>query len=423
MSRLPFELLLSLRYLRPKRTFVSVITVISILGVMLGVAVLIVVISVMTGFDRQLRERILGFNAHLRVYSARPFENYQQLVQVLEKNPQVKGVAPYVIGPVLAKTDPENGQGQILAPYLRGINPSFEQRVSNLPQSILPGGKFDVSDNGILVGRELASELDLRVGDKLLIYSIPQLEEMQRSEHKSSNEAVLPEDFEIRGIFDVGYYQYNQMFIVSSLTTAQDLYGLGNKVGGVIVMLNDPSKARQVRAEIGPQLGPGFRISTWEDENNQLLSAILVEKNVMFYLLFFIMVVAAFGITSALITFVVQKTREIGMLKALGATAAQVMWLFLSQSLIVGVFGVLAGFGLGLLAVHYRNEFLFCMRRLTGWELFPASIYNFAELPAYLNWGDIGIICGGSLVICILAGVIPAWSAGRLQPVEALRHE
>jgi lipoprotein-releasing system permease protein len=164
-------------------------------------------------------------------------------------------------------------------------------------------------------------------------------------------------------------------------------------------------------------------ITTWLEENRQLLEAILVEKNVMYYLLFFIVLVAAFGITSALITFVVQKTREIGVLKAIGATASQIMILFLSQSLIVGIAGVATGYGLGMLALAYRNEFLRFMRTATGFELFPVDIYNFTQLPAVIVPQDIAVICGGSLIICILAGVIPAWNASRLEPVEALRHE
>ena len=177
------------------------------------------------------------------------------------------------------------------------------------------------------------------------------------------------------------------------------------------------------RDQLRETLGLGFTIPIWPDENAGILNALAVEKSVMFYLLFFIMIVAAFGICSALITFVVQKTREIGILKAVGATNGQVMWIFLSQSVIVGVLGVISGFGLGMLAVRYRNEFLKFMNYATGWELFPASIYNFSELPALIVPGDIAIICGGSMVICVLAGVIPAWSAGRLKPVEALRHE
>ena len=199
--------------------------------------------------------------------------------------------------------------------------------------------------------------------------------------------------------------------------------GLQDHVHGLQIMLHDPYQAELARVELQRALGLDFLVRTWMDDNATILNALLVEKNVMFYLLFFIMIVAAFGICSALITFVVQKTREIGILKAVGATNGQVMWIFLSQSVIVGFIGVLAGFGLAMLAVHYRNEFLRFMNRVTGWELFPASIYNFSELPALIVPSDIAIICGGSMVICILAGIIPAWNAGRLKPVEALRSE
>jgi lipoprotein-releasing system permease protein len=150
---------------------------------------------------------------------------------------------------------------------------------------------------------------------------------------------------------------------------------------------------------------------------------VMVEKNVMLYILFFIVIVAAFGITCTLITFIVMKTREIGLMKALGATHRQIMWVFLAQSLIVSVLGVAAGLSLGLLAVHYRNEFLFLMRRFTGLELFPKSIYGFSQLPALIMPGDIAIICGGSLIICLLAAAFPARHASKLSPLEALRHE
>ena len=168
---------------------------------------------------------------------------------------------------------------------------------------------------------------------------------------------------------------------------------------------------------------PDYAITTWMEENSAILGALIVEKNVMFYLLFFIVIVAALCILSAQITFVVQKTREIGMLKALGATNLQISGVFLSQSAIIGVLGVLAGYGLGILALTYRNEFLHFMNHWTGWELFPASIYGFSELPAIIDARDIALICGSSFVICILGGVLPAIRAGRLKPVEALRYE
>jgi lipoprotein-releasing system permease protein len=255
------------------------------------------------------------------------------------------------------------------------------------------------------------------------VYSPRNLQKMRRSRGSATEEAVLPDEFEVRGIFDVGHYEYNANIVLASLANAQDLYDLGNGVHGLSVLVDDPFAVNEVREELRRRLGPGVGVTTWTEENSAFLNALVVEKNVMFYILFFIVIVAAFGITSVLITFVVQKTREIGVLKALGATRAQVMWVFLSQSVFVGVVGVLCGFGLGMAAVEYRNEFLRLMNRVTGFELFPSSIYLFTELPALLVPSDIAIICGGSLVISVLAGLLPAWNAGRLKPVEALRHE
>ena len=427
MLKLPFELMLALRYLSPKRTFVSVITLISVFGVMLGVAVLIIVISVMTGFDRQLTNRIMGFNAHLKITTGGPLTEYSELMELVSSNQRVSGVAPFLYSQVLVETQPDDGEGIGFAPVIRGVDQKRENQVSVLLSSVVEGTN-DVRGNGVLVGRSLAFDLGLSVGDRLAIYSIPELRKMQDSWRKKRdggelNEAFLPSEYEIRGLFDVGYYEFNNMFMVCSLADAQDLTGLDDGVHGLMVMLDDPMLADQVRTEIGPLIGGRYGITTWKEEYSDILDALLVEKNVMFYLLFFIMIVAAFGITSALITFVVQKTREIGILKALGASSGQIMWIFLSQSFFVGILGVTAGYGLGMLAVSYRNEFLFFLRRITGFELFPERIYSFRELPALIVPSDILIICGGSLIICLLAGLFPAWNAGRLKPVEALRYE
>ena len=424
MSRLPFEFFLALRYLRPKRTFVSIITLISVLGVALGVAVLIIVISVMSGFDHDLRGKILGFNAHLTVSQAgSTMKNYSAVTSVISRNSKVKGVSPFVFGPVLIETCGDTNRPSLQdAPMLRGINPTTEGKVSNLPNEII-AGKYDLSGRGLLVGADFANNLHLEVGDHLSIYSAREIKKMKAAHDQKADEAILPDDYEVRGIFDAGYYEYNSRVVVASLDNAQDLYDLNDSVHGLFVMLDDPYQAGMVKQELYRALGGKYFVSTWMEQSSGILNALIVEKNVMFYLLFFIVLVAALCILSAQITFVIQKTREIGMLKALGASKLQISGIFLGQSAIIGVIGVASGYGLGMLAVMYRNEFLHLMRRVTGWELFPASVYGFGELPALITPGDVAVICVSSFIICILGGLLPAWNAGRLKPVEALRYE
>jgi lipoprotein-releasing system permease protein len=273
--------------------------------------------------------------------------------------------------------------------------------------------------------------MNLRVGDRVEVRSPEDLRKMEESmkkleasRGKEGGIYRLASDYEIRGIFDAGYYEFNSSFAITSLEDAQALYDLedSDSVHGLMVALHDPYQAQRVARELEQTLGGDFKVTTWM-EDSPLMMAVMVEKNVMLYILFFIVIVAAFGITCTLITFIVMKTREIGLMKALGASNGQVMWVFLGQSLIVSVLGVAVGLGLGLLALAYRNEFLSLMRRLTGFELFPAKIYNFSELPALIVPSDIAIICGGSLIICLLAAAFPARHASKLNPVEALRHE
>ncbi|MDR3460218.1 MAG: ABC transporter permease [Verrucomicrobiae bacterium] len=430
MSKLPFELLLALRYLRPKRTFVSIITLISIVGVALGVAVLIIVISVMSGFDQDLRAKILGYKSHLTITgwdSAKQItasiKNYPAVAEVIARNKSVKGVAPFVMGPVLVETQGDTNQAGLQGtPVLRGVDPLAESKVSELPRKVV-FGDFDLSGHGMVVGSNFAQNMNLRLGDHLAVYSAHQLKKMKAAYDRNEHEAIAPSDFEVRGIFSMGYYEFDANVIVTSLANAQELYDLEDDVHGALVMLNDPYQAPQVKEELEKSLGDNYYVETWMEQSSDLLSAINVEKNVMFYLLFFIVLVAALCILSAQITFVIQKTREIGMLKALGATKLQISGIFLFQSAIIGVIGVTSGFGLGMLAVIYRNGFLHFLRRSTGLEIFPAKIYGFGELPALIMPNDVAIICLSSFVICILGGLLPAWRAGRLKPVEALRYE
>lgn len=425
MSRLPFELALALRYLRPKGTPVSIITLICILGVMLGVAILIIVIAVMTGFGQQLRDRVLGFNAHVKVLQADgPLQDWRGVMKRVESQQGVKGVAPYVMLQVLAETQPIVGSPVALAPFVRGIDSKAEGRVSILTNALI-AGSFDLRGESVLIGRELARTLRLGVGDSLAIYSLKDLKKMRDSRQRGEDELRVAGHFTVNAIFDVGYYEYNSSVLVMSLPNAQDLYGLEDQAHGLTVMLDDsdPINTRRVADQLLKMLGPEFEVTTWMEEFGTILGAVQAEKSMMYYLLFFITIVAAFCIICAQLAFVMQKTREIGVLKSLGATRSQVVALFLAQSSVVGFTGVLAGIGTGLLAVHYRNDFLFAMRRLTGKELFPAEIYNFSELPARVVPGDLILICGVALLMCLLAGVVPAWIAASMRPVEALRNE
>ena len=425
MSRLPFELFLALRYLRPKRTSVSLITLISILGVMLGVAVLIVVIAVMSGFDREWRAKILGFNAHIeigRLEQSGTIREWQTVLALVTNLPQVQAAAPAVVGKVLAEVKLANGEILNDTPILRGIHAQLEPQVSLIPRSVVLGTN-DLDGRGALIGKDLAAGLQLRVGDRFSVFSPANLRRLRRNAEEKKDEAILPDELEVRGIFDVGFADFNALFVITSLETAQDFYELGTQVHGLNLVLRDPFAAPVVQKQLQQILGHDYRVVTWIERYSELFSTLVLEKNMIFFLLFFIVLVAAFGITSSLITFVIQKTREVGVLKALGATRSQVVWIFLGQGIVVGVFGVTTGLGLGLLALHYRNEFLHFLSHIAGRNLLSASIYKLYDLPADLMASDVAMICGGSLLICTLAGAIPAWTAGRLRPVEALRHE
>lgn len=426
--RLPFEISLALRYLRPKRTFVSVITVISILGVMLGVAVLMIVIAVMSGFDREWRDRILSFNSHLKIVDAREgglLSDWRAPMKIVASNSYVKGVAPFVFGQVMMQTQPAstNENPLVTGPMMRGIDPELEGKVSVLPHSVR-FGEFDVSGNGMLIGIDMARDLRLRVGDHVSVISPDTLKELTRARRdKEADEGPLADDYEVRGIFDVGFGDFNRGLIVVSLKSGQRLYNLGRNVTGLYVMLHDPFRTEEARTELCKELGYEYRIIPWTEENAQIFGALATEKTMMYIILFVVMVVAAFAIVNSEITFAVNKMREIGLLKSLGAADRQVMFIFMGHSVAVGILGVGLGVGLGLLVLYNLNNILHLARSWTGFELLPASIYQITEIPWELLPMDMTIICGGSFLICVLAGLLPAWKSSRLQPVEALRNE
>jgi lipoprotein-releasing system permease protein len=424
VSRLPFELALALRYLRPKRTFVSVITLIAIIGVMLGVAVLMIVIAVMSGFDREWRDKILSANAHLKVVGVSGITaDYQRLMPIIARHPQVKGVAPFILTQVMLQTQPSdtNENPQISGPVLRGVDPEREGSVSVLPKSVFRG-TFDVSGHGLLIGSSLAHELRVDVGDFVSILSAKALDQYVKAQ-KNGGAMPTPGDFTVRGIFNVGFDDFDRMMIVSSLETAQDLQKLDGQAHGLHVQLRDPFQVDAVIRDLHRELGPGYNMVSWMDENATIFNALATEKTMMYIILFVVMIVAAFAIVNSEITFAVNKIKEIGLLKSLGASNRQVMWIFLGHSIAIGVFGVGLGFALGWVFLKNLNNILKAASTWAKFDLLPPEIYKISQIPYELLPLDVTIICGGGFLICVLAGLLPAWQASRLQPVEALRNE
>ncbi|MGZ4966854.1 MAG: ABC transporter permease [Chthoniobacterales bacterium] len=429
--KLPFSLFLALRYLKPKRTFVSIITLISIVGVMLGVTVLILVISVMTGFDRELRQKVIDFDAHILVTSPDVVANWRELTAQIRNTPGVVATAPYVQGPVIAEF-----QGQRLAPLIRGVDPDEEEKVVPI-RKFIKRGEFNLEGDTAVIGVELARKLQIDVGDKLTIYSpgnlnqimseIKKLEGKNGAEQKAAidelREVILPKDLTITGIFETGHYLHDSEFVLVPVHIGQELYNLGDALHGLTVRTVDPYAAEGVKNAIQQFLTPPEYAQTWIDMNNQFFEAVRLERTVMYFICFFIVVVAAFGITSTLITVTVQKTREIGILKAIGANISQIIWVFLAQGMVVGFFGTIAGLGLGMTLIRYRNEFSHWLTNTFGIEVFPRQVYQFSQIPAEVIPSDVTKICIIAFVICSLAALLPAYNAARKDPVEALRFE
>jgi lipoprotein-releasing system permease protein len=423
-----FSLFLALRYLKPKRTFLSIITLISILGVTLGVMVLILVISVMTGFERELTRKVVGFDAHLVVSNAGVMEDWPEVMKMVSANKEVTAVAPFVQGPVLVEF-----QDRRMAPKIRGIDPELEGKVTNIRDFIIVGA-LDLDGDKVVLGSELARTLTANVGDKINIFSpgnidqiLQELDRVEKEGDKTSATAlkqmILPMELTVSGIFESGRYLYDSEFLLVPLHIGQEIYNLGGGAHGLAVKTRDPFLADQVKNELNATLTPPNLALTWIDLNKQLFEAIRMERNVMFFLLLFIILVAAFGIMNTLITVTVQKTREIGIMKALGARTIQIIGVFMAQGIVVGIFGTLTGLVTGIVLVQYRNQVSDWLATTLGVEVFPRSVYQFAEIPAEVVPNDVVIICVSAFVICSLAALIPAWFAARLDPVKALRYE
>ena len=433
---LPLDIFLALRYLRPKRTFVSFITLLSILGPTLGVAILLIVNSIMAGFGKDIQENIMSWQAHLHVFPnmKTTMDEPEKIMEILEKHgvkasPLIQDSALIQVRATTLSGDTE----QLIQPkVVYGIDPDREGAVTGLKGAMLYG-KFNIEEGEAIVGDRLASSTGLRIGSSFLIHSPARLTQNVKWDQDGQvhigqpDEVYLPEEVKVVGIFSMGFAEFDENVIFVRRDQAADLFGydwgsatsiqgkvpdhmqMDKLVQELTGLINEPNRLRQ------------FRIVTWKERNMMLFNTLQVEKKLMAFLMTFILLVASFSIAATLITVVVQKTREIGTLKAVGVSSWTVARIFMFQGAVIGVFGTTFGITLGLLVIHYRNAIAAVLSKIMGHDVFPAELYHLNHLPALWTASDLVTVSILSMTVCILAALIPAIFASALPPAKSLQ--
>ena len=405
----PFSLFLASKYLKPKRSFISVVTVFSVLGVLLGVSILVIVLSVMTGFDNMWRTKILSFKPHLTVVSRYgTIENDDQLCEQISAIDGVTGVAASIETRVMVQYE-----GRLSAPVLLGVTPERAASVSQIPKHMLMG-EFNLADDGVVLGSDMASQLGVVAGDEIFVHSPMSV--------MAQDEVHLPEALTVAGIFDLGMRDFDGGFVLTSIGVARDLVGLDSGAYSIYVMTEDPFQFSKFAARVGDAIGPQYIVRTWQEVDKLLFDALAHEKTMMFILLAFITVVAIFCVTVTLIVIVVQKTSEIGLLKALGVPTWKILLAFLIHGWVQCLVGTLAGIGTGLLILTNLPNIVRNLARCNV-SVFPKEIYGLSEIPWETSARDLIQICVMVMVVCTLSCIIPVLRAAFLEPVEAFRQE
>jgi len=417
---MPFELFIGLRYLKAKRksTFISIITFISTAGVTLGVMALIVVLAVMTGFEEDLKEKILGTNAHIVVVkSGGPMDDYRQIMERLKGLTGVVATTPFIYNQVMLSTG-KNVSGVVL----RGIDVKSDRQVTRLSKTVVEGSIDKLDDNspnalpGLIMGKELAKHLDIFVGDKINVVSpignITPLGMMPKMK-----------PFRVTGIFNTGMFEYDSTLAYVSLSQAQAFFDLGDTVTGIQIKVDDVYHTGELARSINAMLGRDYYARDWMQMNHNILFALKTEKVVMFIILTLIVLVAAFGIASTLFMVVMEKTRDIAILKSMGATGASIMKIFVLEGLIIGVTGTILGVASGLLVAHNLEPIINAIQKITGQNFFSKDIYYLDHFPSQVIPSDVVLISVTAVLISFVATLYPAWQASRMLPAEALRYE
>ncbi len=412
----PLSVFIGLRYTRAKRRtqFISFITLTSVLGIALGVTALIAVLSVMNGFEAELRERILGMTSHTTITGRNgQLQNWQKLEQKVIDQPHVEGSAPFVKGQVMVNAD-----RRVSGTLLRGIRPDLEPKVSEVGEKMQSGQIMDLQAGKfrIVLGAELANYLGVMVGDKVTLIS-PQI--------NSTPAGILPrlKRFTVSGVFQVGMYEYDRNMAIIHIEDAKKLFRMGDSVTGLRLKLDDLFNAPVITQSLARQLYGQYAVSDWTKAHSNFFRAIKTEKRVMFIILLLIVAVAAFNIVSTLVMVVTDKRGDIAILKTQGLTNTSVMTIFIVLGAIIGIVGTALGTLGGVMLALNIETIIPAIESFFGVQFMAADVYYISDVPSKLVWADVYAIAGISFTLSLVATLYPAWQASRVNPAEVLRYE
>jgi lipoprotein-releasing system permease protein len=419
MSNVPYELYVGLRYTRARRGsgrngFVSFIAAISMLGIALGVAALIVVLSVMNGFQEELRTRILAVASHIEIRGLDgPIADWQSLARAAQTNAEVRAAAPYVLGQAMLSAGPVN-RGALV----RGIDPALEDRVADFGSHMRAGSLRDLQPGtfGIVLGAELARGLGVRLGDSVVVIT-PQ--------GMVTPAGTLPrvKSFRVVGVFEIGMFEFDSGLALIDLSDAQKLYRLGDAVSGVRLKLDDLFAAPRVARELRSVLPDDAEARDWTLSHANFFRAVAIEKRMMFLILTLIVAVAAFNIVSAQVMVVTDKQADIAILRTQGASPASILAIFMIQGSLVGAIGTLLGVVGGLVLAFNVDTVVPIVEHVLGVQFLDKSVYYISELPSEVQRGDVITVAAIALGLTLLATLYPSWRAAKTNPAEALRYE
>lgn len=412
----PLSVYIGMRYTRAKRRnhFISFISLTSMIGVALGVAALITVLSVMNGFEKELRERILGMTSHAFVTGTDgSLEDWQSLEDDLKDMPDVVDTAPFVEGQAMLSRN-----SKVRGTMLRGIDPALEPKVSDIGDNVVVGKLDDLKagEFGIILGRDLAASMGVTQGDKITVIT----------PHVTPTPAgVIPrlKRLDVVGIFEIGMYEYDSQLAVMHMEDAAKLFRIPGKVSGVRLELTDVYQAPQITRELLIQLPPQYRAADWTMQHANFFRALKTEKTVMFVILMLIVAVAAFNIVSTLVMMVTDKRADIAILRTLGLSPRGVMGIFMVQGTLIGLIGTLLGVAGGVALAMNVSEIIAGVENLLGYQFLPADVYYISDLPSDLQWSDVKVIGITAFILSILSTIYPSWRASKVRPAEALRYD